>query len=73
MVSPLAVVDHMLPHNATDESLLHVNIMRWITVNADHIVVLILLLALALKFILFEEKETHLLRSDLDFESKCRA
>ncbi|KAL0278245.1 UNVERIFIED_CONTAM: hypothetical protein PYX00_000115 [Menopon gallinae] len=68
MVSPLAVVDHMLPHNATDESLLHVNIMRWITVNADHIVVLILLLALALKFILFEEKETHLLRSDIDFE-----
>lgn len=70
MVSPLAVVDHMLPLNATDESILHVSIMRWITVNADHIVVLIILLALALKFILFEEKEQHFLRSDLDFDGK---
>lgn len=30
---------------------------RWTTVSADHIVVLILLLALAVKFVLFEERE----------------
>ncbi|KAK6643686.1 hypothetical protein RUM43_005196 [Polyplax serrata] len=62
IVSPLTVVDRILPLNTTDESLLHLNIMRWITVNADHIVILVLLLAVTIKFILFEEKEQHFLR-----------
>lgn len=65
MVSPLAVVDHMLPLNATGEPLLHYNIMRWITVNADQIVILVLLFAVTIKFVLFEEKEQHFFKPNV--------
>ena len=37
---------------------------RWLTVSADQIVVLILLLALAVKFVLFENREDQLIPSE---------
>lgn len=70
MVSPLAVVDHTLPLNATDESILHLNVMHWITVRADQIVIYIILLFLAVKVILFDKKEQHFGTTDLDFDGK---
>lgn len=73
MVSPLAVVDHMLPLNATEESLLHVNVMQWITVRADQIVVCILILALAVKVILFDKKEKHFGPSDLNLDGSAKS
>lgn len=43
--------------NGTDSAALHNYIMRWITLSTDHIVILLLLLALMAKFVLFENKE----------------
>lgn len=65
------VVETLLPHNITVEQVLSVSIMRWVTVNADHIVVLILLLALACKFILFEEDEQRFMSAELDLDGQC--
>lgn len=73
MVSPLAVVDHTLPLNATEESILHVNVMHWITVRADQIVIYIILLFLAVKVILFDKKEQHFGTTDLDFDGSAKS
>ncbi|KAJ8984512.1 hypothetical protein NQ317_010983 [Molorchus minor] len=63
-ISPL-VVDHHMTLNKTEENVLHGYIMKWVTLSADHIVILILLLALVIKFIFFENKE--------DFAEQIRA
>ncbi|XP_017786105.1 PREDICTED: 3-hydroxy-3-methylglutaryl-coenzyme A reductase-like [Nicrophorus vespilloides] len=55
-ISPL-VVEQRMTLNRTDEAAFHGYIMKWVTLSADHIVILILLLALAVKFIFFENKE----------------
>ncbi|KAG8222847.1 hypothetical protein J437_LFUL007555, partial [Ladona fulva] len=55
--SPL-VADHtMASSNRTEDVDVHVYIMKWLTVSAEHVVILILLLALAVKYIFFEDKE----------------
>ncbi|CAH0562564.1 unnamed protein product [Brassicogethes aeneus] len=54
-IAPL--VDQHMPQNRTDDAALHGYIMKWVTLSADHIVILILLLALVVKFIFFENKE----------------
>ncbi|CAG2064663.1 unnamed protein product, partial [Timema podura] len=43
--------------NHTEDAVIHGYIMRWLTLSADHIVILILLLALTVKFIFFEDCE----------------
>lgn len=43
--------------NRTEDAALHGYIMKWVTLSADHLVILILLLALVIKFIFFENKE----------------
>ncbi|KAJ3639685.1 hypothetical protein Zmor_003029 [Zophobas morio] len=55
-IRPLVVEQHMTL-NRTDDTTLHEYIMKWVTVSADHIVILILLLALVVKFVFFENKE----------------
>lgn len=64
LVSPMDVAERLLPRNATEDPLLTVSLVRWVSVNADHIVVLILLLALTLKFILFEEDEQRFRKAE---------
>lgn len=59
-VDPLVSAERILNHNSTDDGTLHTYIMKWLTVSADQIVVLILLLALAVKFVLFENREDQL-------------
>nr|QYV43154.1 HMGR2 [Colaphellus bowringi] len=59
------VVDQHMTLNRTEDTALHGYIMKWVTLSADHIVILILLLALVVKFIFFENKE--------DFAEKMRA
>lgn len=59
-VDPLVPAERILNHNSTDDGALHNYIMKWLTVSADQIVVLILLLALAVKFVLFENREDQL-------------
>lgn len=59
-VDPLVSTQRILNHNSTDDGALHNYIMKWLTVSADQIVVLILLLALAVKFVLFENREDQL-------------
>ncbi|XP_046403128.1 3-hydroxy-3-methylglutaryl-coenzyme A reductase [Ischnura elegans] len=55
--SPL-VADHaMASSNRTEDMDVHVYIMKWLTVSAEHFVILILLLVLAVKYIFFEHKE----------------
>ncbi|XP_071439228.1 3-hydroxy-3-methylglutaryl-coenzyme A reductase [Hetaerina americana] len=55
--SPL-VADHaMASSNRTEDMDVHIYIMKWLTVSAEHVVILILLLALAVKYIFFEHKE----------------
>ncbi|XP_018578730.1 3-hydroxy-3-methylglutaryl-coenzyme A reductase [Anoplophora glabripennis] len=63
-ISPLVAEQHMTL-NRTEETALHGYIMKWVTLSADHIVILILLLALVIKFIFFENKE--------DFAEQIRA
>ncbi|XP_075217147.1 HMG coenzyme A reductase [Lycorma delicatula] len=53
---PLVTGDH-INTNRTDDVALQGYFMRWIRVSADQIVILILLLALTVKFIFFEDKE----------------
>lgn len=49
----------ILNQNTTEEVVSMQNcIMKWLTMSADHIVILILLLALIVKFILFEAKDS---------------
>nr|AFT62250.1 3-hydroxy-3-methylglutaryl coenzyme A reductase [Epicauta mannerheimi] len=55
-IGPLVVEQHMA-QNRTENTALHEYMMKWVTVSADHIVILILLLALVVKFIFFENKE----------------
>ncbi|RZC35616.1 3-hydroxy-3-methylglutaryl-coenzyme A reductase [Asbolus verrucosus] len=55
-IRPLVVEQHMTL-NRTEDTTLHEYIMKWVTVSADHIVILILLLALVVKFVFFENKE----------------
>ncbi|XP_018331654.1 3-hydroxy-3-methylglutaryl-coenzyme A reductase [Agrilus planipennis] len=55
-VSPFVVEQH-LALNSTQTVTFHGYLMRWIALSADHIVILILLLALLCKFIFFENKE----------------
>ncbi|XP_021930666.1 3-hydroxy-3-methylglutaryl-coenzyme A reductase isoform X2 [Zootermopsis nevadensis] len=44
--------------NGTEDTMIFQGyILKWLTVNADHIVILILLLALAVKFVFFEVKD----------------
>lgn len=65
-VLPLVSGDHITSSNRTDDAAIHGYFMRWLTVSADHIVILILLLALTVKFIFFEDKEElaeHILMS----------
>lgn len=66
--SPL-VADHaMASSNRTEDVDVHVYIMKWLTVSAEHVVILILLLALAVKYIFFEDKEElkeHLILSEM--------
>ncbi|XP_049826676.1 3-hydroxy-3-methylglutaryl-coenzyme A reductase isoform X2 [Aethina tumida] len=56
-----SLVDQHMTQNRTEDTALHGYIMniyfRWVTLSADHIVILILLLALVVKFIFFENKE----------------
>ncbi|CAH1103468.1 unnamed protein product [Psylliodes chrysocephalus] len=59
------VVEQRMTLNRTEENALHGYIMKWLTLSADHIVILILLLALVVKFIFFENKE--------DFTEKIKA
>lgn len=74
IVSPLAVVDHRLPMNATEESILHTNIMIWLNSNYDQVIILMVVLILTLKFILFEDKEEHpLMRGDFDLDGACES
>ncbi|GFG35211.1 hypothetical protein Cfor_01315 [Coptotermes formosanus] len=49
--------DSAVTSNSTDDVLLQGYILKWLTVSADHIVILILLLALAVKFVFFEVKD----------------
>lgn len=63
-VEPLVSAERILNHNSTDDGALHNYFMKWLTVSADQIVVLILLLALACKFVLFENREDPLIPSD---------
>ncbi|KAJ4434412.1 3-hydroxy-3-methylglutaryl-coenzyme A reductase, partial [Periplaneta americana] len=53
----LVTGDSTVTSNSTDDALLQGYIMKWLTVSADHIVILILLLALAVKFVFFEVKD----------------
>nr|P54960.1 RecName: Full=3-hydroxy-3-methylglutaryl-coenzyme A reductase; Short=HMG-CoA reductase [Blattella germanica]CAA49628.1 hydroxymethylglutaryl-CoA reductase (NADPH) [Blattella germanica] len=53
----LVTGDSVVNSNSTDDAQLHYYIMRWLTVSADHIVILILLLALAVKFVFFETRD----------------
>lgn len=55
-VLPLMTSDHTIQLN-TPIPAAQDYLLRWITLGADHIVVLILLLALTVKFIFFEDKE----------------
>jgi hypothetical protein len=55
-IRPLVAEQHM-SLNRTEDAALHEYIMKWVTVSADHIVILILLLALVVKFVFFENKE----------------
>ncbi|RZF38994.1 hypothetical protein LSTR_LSTR003737 [Laodelphax striatellus] len=48
--------DH-ISSNRTEDAVLQGYLMRWVRVSADQIVILILLLALTVKFIFFEDKE----------------
>ncbi|KAL3290142.1 hypothetical protein HHI36_023506 [Cryptolaemus montrouzieri] len=54
-ITPLAVGEH-IALNGTEEAAVHGYLMRWMTLSADHIVILILLLALVVKFVFFENK-----------------
>ncbi|KAJ8940151.1 hypothetical protein NQ314_010818 [Rhamnusium bicolor] len=63
-IGPILVEQHMTL-NRTEDTALHGYIMKWVTLSADHIVILILLLALVVKFIFFENKE--------DFAEQIRA
>ncbi|XP_067013691.2 3-hydroxy-3-methylglutaryl-coenzyme A reductase isoform X2 [Anabrus simplex] len=56
-ITPLVSGEHTMTSNRTDDVAFHGYIMKWLTVSADHIVILILLLALTVKFIFFEDKE----------------
>ncbi|KAJ9589270.1 hypothetical protein L9F63_017515 [Diploptera punctata] len=53
----LVTGDSVVITNSTQDAQIHDYIMRWLTVSADHIVILILLLALAVKFVFFEVKD----------------
>ncbi|VEN46911.1 unnamed protein product [Callosobruchus maculatus] len=53
---PHIATEHLALNN-TDEPPLHGYIMRWVYLSADHLVILILLLALVVKFIFFENKD----------------
>ncbi|CAH1406692.1 unnamed protein product [Nezara viridula] len=55
-VLPLMTSDHTIQLNAPNPAAQDY-LLRWITLGADHIVVLILLLALTVKFIFFEDKD----------------
>nr|AKO63319.1 3-hydroxy-3-methylglutaryl coenzyme A reductase 2 [Leptinotarsa decemlineata] len=59
------IVDQHMTLNRTEDTALHGYIMKWVTLSADHIVILILLLALVVKFIFFENRE--------EFTEKIRA
>ncbi|KAK9889095.1 hypothetical protein WA026_004368 [Henosepilachna vigintioctopunctata] len=54
-ITPLAIEDHVAL-NGTEQAAVHDYIMRWLALSADHIVILILLLALVIKFVFFENK-----------------
>nr|CAD7394019.1 unnamed protein product [Timema cristinae] len=56
-LEPLASGGHTMTSNHTEDAVIHGYIMRWLTLSADHIVILILLLALTVKFIFFEDCE----------------
>ncbi|XP_047000069.1 3-hydroxy-3-methylglutaryl-coenzyme A reductase [Schistocerca americana] len=60
VVSPTTSVSSTAVYNHTDDftaSSIREYLLRWLTVSADHIVILILLLALAVKFVFFESEE----------------
>ncbi|GLH03243.1 3-hydroxy-3-methylglutaryl coenzyme A reductase [Gryllus bimaculatus] len=63
-VPPLVAREHTMS-NHTEDVALHGYLMKWLTVSADHIVILILLLALTVKFIFFEEKKSEDLAEQL--------
>nr|CAD7438407.1 unnamed protein product [Timema bartmani] len=56
-LEPLVPGVHTMTSNHTEDAVIHGYIMRWLTLSADHIVILILLLALTVKFIFFEDCE----------------
>lgn len=47
---------HFLPSNSTDKIGISEHIMKWLKVSSDQIIILILLTALLVKFIFFEER-----------------
>lgn len=47
---------HFLPSNSTDKVGISEHIMKWLKVSSDQIIILILLAALLVKFIFFEER-----------------
>ncbi|XP_065351954.1 3-hydroxy-3-methylglutaryl-coenzyme A reductase isoform X1 [Cloeon dipterum] len=49
--------EHNMPSNNTEEAEIPALIMKWLTVSADQVVILILLLALAVKYVFFEERD----------------
>lgn len=55
-VVPQAVEQH-IAMNRSETAPLHGYIMKWVTFSADHILILILLLALVAKFLFFENKQ----------------
>lgn len=54
-ISPL--VEQRMILNRTEENALHGYVLKWVQLSADHIVILILLLALVVKFVFFENNE----------------
>lgn len=68
-VLPLISPEHTIHLTASSNNY----ILRWIALSADHIVVLILLLALTVKFIFFEDKDELLLAETIDMCNKAPA
>ncbi|XP_044765222.1 3-hydroxy-3-methylglutaryl-coenzyme A reductase-like isoform X2 [Coccinella septempunctata] len=56
-VTRTVIEDHIALNGTEEASAAHGQIMKWIALGADQIVILILLLALVIKFVFFENKQ----------------
>lgn len=52
-----SLVEQRMILNRTEENALHGYVLKWVQLSADHIVILILVLALVVKFVFFENNE----------------